>query len=448
MARHGVRYNREVMSDPYSAGGSPAARAFNPQAGSFDEEEQPGEGQSGPTEADSHGAEAALLEAQVSRLVAGELAIESVEAPEEPRRDGVIVVRGRLLRPSAEVFARWLRELNLRGYTPLLRPDPAREPGRVLLRVMQGVGSRAPSRLATHVILFVLTILSTLFVGAQLSPAAATISSMEEVLDPRFILQGWPFAATLLVILTAHEFGHYFAARYHKVAVTLPYFIPLPVGFGTMGAFIQTREPVRDRRQLFDIGVAGPLAGLVLAVPLLFVGLSGSEIVHAPAGLRAELVGNSLLYWGAKYLVFGQPLPNLETGALVGMSPVTFAAWVGLLVTAINLLPVSQLDGGHTVFALFGERARIINWAALGMMAVLGLAGLGLVQDRLPALQAVGYTGWLIWLFLIFFIIGPYHPPALDDVTPLDGRRRLVGFLVIVIFILVFVPVPFRLVTF
>lgn len=436
------------MSDLESTGQAPAPRPFDPQMG---QTADPGFAEESLLDARSgeqHGAEAALLEAQVAALVQHDLAIESVEAPQDMRREGVIVLRGRLLRPSVDVFPRWLRELNQRGYTPFLQPHPGGAANHVVLRVMQGVAKRAPSRTATHIVLFVLTVLSTLFVGAQLSPAAALISEPADLLNPLFWLQGWPFAVTLLGILLAHEFGHYFAARFHNVAVTLPYFIPLPFGFGTMGAFIQMREPVRDRRQLFDIGVAGPLAGLVLAVPLLFVGLAGSETMRLPAGIELELVGNSLLYWGAKYLIFGETLPNLVTGVVVSMNQVTFAAWVGLLVTAINLLPVSQLDGGHAVFALFGERSRVINWVALGSMAAMGLAGLGYVQESVPVLGSIGYTGWLLWVFLIFFVIGPFHPPALDDVTALDTRRRLVGFLVILIFVLVFVPVPFRLARF
>ncbi|MGL4649708.1 MAG: hypothetical protein ACRC1H_09900, partial [Caldilineaceae bacterium] len=204
-------------------------------------------------------AEEALLEAQVSALVAGEMVIESVETGKEARRDGLVIFRGRLLKPSAESFPRWLRELNTRGYTPLLRPDTTadRTPDglRVLLRIMKGVAKREPPRVAVNIILFVLTVISTLYVG-MLVEGSANISSAWDVLNPLNLATGVPFAASVLSILLAHEFGHYFAARYHKVAVTLPYFIPMPFGFGTLGAFIQLREPIADRRKLFDIGVA------------------------------------------------------------------------------------------------------------------------------------------------------------------------------------------------
>jgi membrane-associated protease RseP (regulator of RpoE activity) len=226
--------------------------------------------------------------------------------------------------------------------------------------------------------------------------------------------------------------------------VTLPFFIPLPVGFGTLGAFIQLKEPVPDRRKLFDIGVAGPLAGLVIAIPLLFLGLSTSPVDIPPQGVNVQLEGNSVLYYFAKIAVFGKPLPNPQTGEDVFMNQVTFAAWIGLLVTALNLLPVGQLDGGHTVYALFGRSARYANWVTLFVMGMLAIAGLEPVQALVPELRNLGFAGWWLWLGLILFVLGPYHPPALDDVTRLDARRRLVGYLVILCFIITFVPTPFR----
>lgn len=401
---------------------------------------------------DQHGAEAALLEAQITSLFAGDLRVEAVETPAEPDRDGLVVVHGRLLRPSVEVFPRWLRELSQRGYTPLLRADPdgardqsdPRDPrDQVVLRIGRGLGRRAPSRTTTHVVLFLLTVLSTLFVGALYSQAVERILSPWDLLRPSFLLQGWPFALPLLAILTAHEFGHYFAARYYKVAVTLPYFIPMPFGFGTLGAFIQLREPVRDRRQLFDIGVAGPLAGLVLAVPIFFLGLATThtEIMQPQPG--ATFFGNSLFTLGAQFLVFGKWLPN-AAGEDVMLNQVLLAGWIGLLVTALNLLPVGQLDGGHTVFAMFGEKARIINLIAVGALAALAVAGLGAVQQVAPWLAHIGYTGWFVWLIMIFLVIGPYHPPALDDVTELDGRRKALGYVMILIFVLTFLPAPLQ----
>jgi membrane-associated protease RseP (regulator of RpoE activity) len=388
-------------------------------------------------------AEEALLEAQVSAMVAGAMVIESVETGAVPERDGVVTFRGRLLRPSAELFPAWLSQLNARGYTPLLRPDPQGDPDRVLLRVMRGVAKREPRRPVVNLVLFVATLLSTLYVG-MLIEDSVTIVTGWDLIDPRNLLTGWPFAVALLSILLAHEFGHYFAARYHKVAVTLPYFIPMPFGFGTLGAFIQLREPIADRRKLFDIGVAGPIAGLLLAVPLLFIGLSNAQVMVAPSEPGSMFLGNSLLTHAAQFLTFGRVLPDAATGEDVILNQITFAAWIGLLVTALNLLPVGQLDGGHTVFALFGERARPVNIAALSVMGVLAAASLEPVQRVLPWLANVAYSGWFVWILLILFVIGPFHPPALDDVTTLDPRRRLIGFVVILLFILTFVPVPIK----
>ncbi|RIK52726.1 MAG: hypothetical protein DCC57_09500 [Chloroflexi bacterium] len=311
---------------------------------------------------------------------------------------------------------------------------------------MAGVPAQARPRVWINIVLFLLTIASTLFVGSLYGPAAANVQSVWDLLRPANLLQGWPFSATLLSILAAHEFGHYFAARIHRVAVTLPYFIPMPIGFGTLGAFIQLKEPILDRRKLFDIGIAGPLAGLIVAVPLLLIGLSTSPVDVPPPGVIIQREGNSLLYFYAKLLVFGKALPNPVTGEDVFMNQVTFAAWIGLLVTALNLLPVSQLDGGHTVYALFGRTARYINLAALTIMAALAVAGLEPLQAAFPALAEIGFPGWFVWLGLIVFVLGPFHPPALDDITELDAKRRLLGYVVILIFIVTFVPVPWRVI--
>jgi membrane-associated protease RseP (regulator of RpoE activity) len=300
------------------------------------------------------------------------------------------------------------------------------------------------SRPIVNLVLFILTVISTLFVGSLYGGDLNGITQVSDLFLPQNIIKGWPFCFTLLGILVAHEFGHYFAARYHKVAVSLPFFIPLPVGFGTLGAFIRLKEPVPDRRKLFDIGVAGPLAGLVIAVPLLFLGLSTSPVDIPPVNANVQLEGNSILYYFAKIAVFGRPLPDLLTREDVFMNQVTFAAWIGLLVTALNLLPVGQLDGGHTVYALFGRYARYANWVTLAVMGLLAIAGIEQIQSFWPFLRNIGFAGWWLWLGLIIFVLGPYHPPALDDVTQLDGRRRLLGYFVILCFILTFVPTPFR----
>lgn len=390
---------------------------------------------------------------QLRTLVGDGLAIESIETPRQPAREGKVVLRGRLRQPSYEVFPQWLAALKPLGYTPTLRPDPdvVDVPGRgtgeaVVLRVMPGVPPKFKPRVWVNALLFAVTILSTLFAGMFYSANIVEAETSVGFLL-RNIWRGWPFALSLLSILTAHEFGHYFAARYHKVAVTLPFFIPMPLTpIGTLGAFIQLKEPIADRRKLFDVGVAGPLAGLAVAIPLLFIGLATADLavpIRVPDS-GGFSVGNSLFYWLTKYATFGRALPDPITGETIALNQVTFAAWIGLLVTALNLLPIGQLDGGHTVFALFGQRARVVNIITAVIMAFFGIAGLEAVQQLIPALSRVGYSGWFIWLGLIFFIIGPFHPPALDDVTTLDRGRRWVGYAMIAIFVLTFVPVPFR----
>jgi membrane-associated protease RseP (regulator of RpoE activity) len=397
-----------------------------------------------------------MMVAIARQIVARDLSIETIQAPRDVRRDP-LVVYGTLLRPSHEVFNRWLVNFNRQGFTPFLRPDGARSQGgevgeSVILEVVPGVVPRTRSNPAINLVLFAVTAISTLLVGALYGDLALDMRAFDNewqllwhiVTTPALLLSGWPFAASLLGILTAHEFGHYFAARYHKVAVTLPYFIPMPLGFGTLGAFIRLKEPVPDRRKLFDIGVAGPLAGLLVAVSLLFIGLATSPVEVPPPIPGALLEGNSLLYYYAKVWVFGQALPDPVTGLDVIMNRVTFAAWIGLLVTALNLLPLGQLDGGHTVFALFGRRARAINVAALLGMLLLGVAGIPTVQAYFPALASIGWSGWFLWLVLINLLGGPFHPPALDDVTKLDSTRHWVGYFVLLIFIVTFVPVPLR----
>jgi membrane-associated protease RseP (regulator of RpoE activity) len=379
--------------------------------------------------------------------------------PASPAVEGIVALRGWLLADSAIAFPRWLKELNQRGYTPMLQAEEdaaaatilngdligAQRGERVVLRVFRGVMRRAPGSVLLIVLLYVATWISTLFAGALYSGEVLNIDSMWELLLPANLVKGLPFALTLLGILTAHEFGHYFVARRHKVEVTLPYFIPMPFVFGTMGAFIMLRQPIADRRKLFDIGIAGPLAGLALAIPLLFYGLSTSTLTNLPTEPGVMIEGNSLLYLAAKYVTFGQILPNRATGVDVLMSPVTFAAWIGLLVTAINLLPVGQLDGGHAIYAMLGKRSRWVNMATLGGMALLGIAGMQWAQDLFPALAEIGSIGWFVWILLLFFMVGPYHPPPLDDVTPIGGKRMVLGVFLFILFLLIFAPATMRI---
>ncbi|MGE0872384.1 MAG: site-2 protease family protein [Kofleriaceae bacterium] len=268
-----------------------------------------------------------------------------------------------------------------------------------------------------------------------------------------YLSQGIAFSATLMGILLCHELGHYVVARRRQVDVSLPYFIPLPPGItlGTLGAVIRMNRPIEDRNALFDVGAAGPIAGLIVAVPLLVIGLTLSEI--QPLATSQVLEGNSLLYIAIKYLVFGQYLPG--DGFDVSVHPMAFAAWVGLLVTAINLMPIGQLDGGHIAKAALGERHE--RWSSR-LNVVLPLVGLliggAMFAVALDAGRDVGgalrfgvhgLTPWLVWAALLYAMrrqAGEYHPPV--GHAPLTPTRRVLAIGMLVIFILVLTPVPFR----
>ena len=264
---------------------------------------------------------------------------------------------------------------------------------------------------------------------------------------------GLPFAATLMGILVCHEAGHYVVGRRHGVPVSLPYFIPLPPGItlGTMGAVIRMDRPISDRNALFDVGAAGPIAGLVIAIPLLVIGLALSKLGPPTPGRVIE--GNSILYAALKYAMFGQWLPG--DGIDVELHPMGFAGWVGLLITMINLMPIGQLDGGHVARAALGEAHE--RWSArlhvalpaigvavgLVMLAIALDAGKDLTDALLYASHGVG--PWLLWALLLGVMrrqAGEYHPPVGD--VPLDParRRRAIGMLVV--FVLIATPVPFR----
>ena len=269
-----------------------------------------------------------------------------------------------------------------------------------------------------------------------------------------FLSQGAAFAATLMAILTVHELGHYVVARYHKVDASLPYFIPLPpyLTLGTLGAVIRMKRPIADPNQLLDVGAAGPLAGLALAIPLLVIGLHYSQVGYpSPDGVSE---GNSIFYGLTKLVMFGRWLPHDRVD--VNLHPMAFAAWMGLLVTMINLIPIGQLDGGHVARAWLGDRHEQLSarlHVALPAVGAVIAAFLILQARRLDADWAdacwyavQGALPWLVWAALLAVMRrmggGEYHTPVGD--TPLTPGRRALAVFVLIVWILIFTPIPTR----
>lgn len=320
-------------------------------------------------------------------------------------------IRGRLHGPSERAYELVSDRFKALGYVALFRRSPE---GEVILAV-PGALPTSGGRSWLALGLFLATLLSMLWTGA--------IS--EQVPGQAFdLLAGWPFALSLLGILVVHEMGHYLAARRLGIPASLPYFIPLPMSLlGTMGAVMAITAPPKNRRALIALGAAGPLAGLVVAVPLLILGLSMSVVQPIPTGVPLIQEGNSLLYAGLKYLVFGRWLPS--GGEDVFLHPVALAGWAGLLVTALNLIPAGQLDGGHVLYSLIGRRARVVTWVII--VALFGLSFLWQI--------------WLVWAVLVY-LLGRAHAVPLDDITPLTAGQRLLAVFVLLVAALVFVPLP------
>ncbi|NKB67651.1 MAG: site-2 protease family protein [Candidatus Latescibacteria bacterium] len=318
-------------------------------------------------------------------------------------------------------------------------PSPPLVPLAAPVPITASPRPRRPHSPWIHLLLFVLTLFSTTTAGALLQG----FNPFADWASLAYLRQGLPFAVTLMAILTVHEFGHYFAARHWGVKASLPYFLPLPPFpfiLGTGGAVIKIRSPIPHRRALLDIGAAGPLAGFVAAVIACIAGLSQSALVDAGYFYHDPIqLGASLLFSGLSALV----LPQIGADQLVLLSPVAFAGWVGLFITAFNLFPVGQLDGGHIVYALFGFKHRPIARGAFAVLLALGLYGiLFFVWDR-PAGWPQGWLGWLLLAFLLA-LFGRDHPAPYDPSVRLDSGRRRLGYLCLAIFVLCFTPVPFR----
>lgn len=381
----------------------------------------------------------------ITNLVARIFRIEDITS-EDPGKGFFLRYRGKLLsEDSAGAYDQLADSLTPYNIVPLFRI----EDGRHVIYLAPKQADPPREKVSTNIILFVLTVFSVMMAGAQIDGPIPEDFVGQMLLLIRNIFTGWPFAVSLLGILLAHELGHYFMSRYHKTPATLPYFIPFPFSpLGTMGAAILMRGTPKNKRILFDIGVAGPIAGLVVAIPVLLLGLSLSELDVINPVPNGFIEGNSILYLLAKYLVFGQWLPApvepqgflywlryfftggpIPYGGLdVFINSVAFAGWAGILVTALNLIPAGTLDGGHVVYSLFGEKARKAFPFIIGLLVILGFF----------------WNGWWLWAALLFWL-GRVNAQPLDQITTLDPTRRIIGYAMILVFLLVFTPVPFAL---
>ena len=342
------------------------------------------------------------------------------------KEDGVQVFRGPL-RDSASVSFEKLNRALPKGFVPLVQEDEQLGAKIVLIpSPAEEDVSRKPVRPWLHWLLFGLTIITTTWAGAGQQ-------GIDLAQEPGRFTVGLPYSIGLLLILGVHELGHFFMARRYGMDVTPPYFIPVPFGLGTFGAFIQMRSPPANRKALFDVAVAGPLAGLVIAIPALLLGLRFSSITAGGDGtvshgfLHGATVGSSILFTVLTKLSLGDAA---RYGALVQLSPLAFAGWLGLFITALNLLPVGQLDGGHITRAMFGSRVgQTISSVAMWSLFLLAL---------------FVWPGLMMWAVIVFLIAGRGTPP-LNDLTPLDAGRMVVGYIAMLILILILAPMPHSL---
>jgi membrane-associated protease RseP (regulator of RpoE activity) len=281
-------------------------------------------------------------------------------------------------------------------------------------------------RVWVHVVLLLATVLTTTYVGRL-----HYLSWLTDFREGTFALpplaSGLWYSLTILAILGAHEFGHYFACVYYRVNASLPFFLPLPWTLtGTLGAFIRIRQPIRTKRQLFDIGIAGPLAGFVVAIPALIVGLALSHVVAEPKVTEGMMsLGEPLAFKAATWLVWG----TVKDGYTLNLHPIAFAAWFGLLATALNLFPIGQLDGGHISYAVLGRQSTKVTLAAVGIAVVL-------------TFFSVSWLVWTVLMLAMLFGVGANHPPTLDEAVPLDRTRLVLAAVALVVFVLSFTPSP------
>ncbi|DAC72467.1 MAG TPA: site-2 protease family protein [Thermoplasmata archaeon] len=309
--------------------------------------------------------------------------------------------------------------LSEKHYIPMIRF----EHGEYIIYVVKKPQIKKRRSVWINIVLLIATVFTTTLAGALQWVDIDQVDWINMVSFP-YLWQGFIFfSIPLLLILGVHEMGHYYASKKHHVDASLPYFIPLPPPFllGTFGALISTREPIPDRKALLDIGMAGPLCGFLVAIPISLIGfflMQQHPLTIQTAGTNMVLMPPLLLQWM-------QSLFSLPGNAII--HPTLFAGWVGIFLTAVNLLPAGQLDGGHVARAILKEKHKYISW-----VVIFVLAGLSFF-----------YTGWLMFAIIILLFIGTQHQPPLNEITRLDSRRKLLGLAILIIFIVSFAPIPF-----
>lgn len=322
-----------------------------------------------------------------------------------------------------EKFDSLRKSLSEKGYIPMIRY----EKGEHIIYVMQKP-KRKEKPIWINIALLIATIITTILTGSIIYLDYFdlwSIPDLMEVINIKNLFFGTIlFALPLMSILVIHEMGHYFISKKHRIATSLPYFLPIPPivpGFniGTFGALISSRDPMPNKKALFDIGIAGPLAGFLVALPITIIGIATSEIILSPEISSGEIaLGTSPLL-----IILSHGIHNIPFGTnfAIDLSPIAFAGWVGLLITSINLFPAGQLDGGHIFRAVLGEKQKYASWIAVVIMI---------------------FTGWLFFAFIIIFIIGIIHPPPLNDYTKINTGRKILFFVALAMLILCYIPYP------
>jgi len=311
--------------------------------------------------------------------------------------------------------------LSQKGYVSFLR----HERGEDIIYVTKKPFRKEKS-IWINIILLIATIITTMVTGSLLHIGVSDLQSLEKiwsVLYPENLLFGtFYFSFPLLSILFIHEMGHYFTSKKHGIHTSLPFFLPIPPivpGFniGTFGALISSHDPMPNKKALFDVGISGPLAGFIVAIPVTIIGLITSDLVAVDSIVSGEtILGSSLLFE-----LLSSIFVTIPEGFALTLNPIAFAGWIGLLITSINLLPAGQLDGGHIFRAIFGDKQKYAGWIAVFIMV---------------------FTGWIFFAFIIILLIGMNHPPPLNDEGSLDLKRKLLFIVAVAILVLCFIPYP------